>query len=152
MNISDIIREYNVFNNLSQEQVEVMSGCGQNVVFDADTLICEADQPANRFYLLRRGKIAIDLYAPARGKVPIQTLQAGDVLGWSWIFPPYRWQFDARSIDDVGAIAFDGACLRGKCDADPALGYALMKCFAEVLAQRSRNARFQLLDVYGKQT
>ena len=64
----------------------------------------------------------------------IETIDAGEVVGWSWLFPPYRWHFDARAVDaDVRAIAFDGACLRGKCEDDPALGYELMKRFAQVM-------------------
>ncbi|MGE3704408.1 MAG: Crp/Fnr family transcriptional regulator, partial [Vicinamibacterales bacterium] len=65
--------------------------------------------------------------------------------------PPHTWQFDARAVDDVGVIRFDGRCLRTKCDADPALGYALMQRFARVLVQRFTDTRLQLMDVYGKQ-
>jgi CRP-like cAMP-binding protein len=71
-------------------------------------------------------------------------------VGWSWLIPPYEWQFDARVLEDVSAIRFDGACLRGKCDADPALGYALMKSFAGVLVKRFMETRLQLIDVYGR--
>ncbi len=75
---------------------------------------------------------ALETYFPARGPVTIETLEAGEVLGWSWLFPPYRWHLDARALTTVRATAFDGACLRGKCEADPALGYELMSRFAQV--------------------
>jgi CRP/FNR family cyclic AMP-dependent transcriptional regulator len=86
---------------------------------------------------------------PSRGAVTLQTLGEGDLLGWSWLFPPYIWQFDARAQEDVRATAFDGACLRTKCDADPALGYDLMKRLARLVSSRLEATRRQLLDVYG---
>ena len=72
------------------------------------------------------------------------------MVGWSWLFPPYRWHFDARALSHVRATAFDGACLRGKCEDDPALGYDLMKRFAQVLIERLQWTRLRLLDVYGE--
>jgi len=71
------------------------------------------------------------------------------VLGWSWLFPPYRWHFDAHATTVVRATAFDGTCLRGKCDADPALGYELTSRFAQTLIERLQWTRLRLLDVYG---
>ncbi len=79
----------------------------------------------------------------------IETIEAGEVIGWSWLFPPYRWHFDARALAPVRATRFDGACLRGKCEADPALGYDLMSRFAQVLIERLQWTRLRLLDVYG---
>jgi hypothetical protein len=81
--------------------------------------------------------------------VVIGTLEAGEVLGWSWLFAPYHWHFDARAVGVVRATAFDGACLRGKCDDDPRLGYELMRRFAAVMIDRLQWTRLQLLDVYG---
>jgi len=85
----------------------------------------------------------------ALGALTIETLQEGDLIGWSWLFPPYTTAFDARSLEDTHTLVFDGACLRAKCDLDPALGYGLLKLFAGLVVQRLQNARFQLLDVYG---
>jgi hypothetical protein len=79
----------------------------------------------------------------------IETIESGEVIGWSWLFEPYRWHFDARALTVVRATAFDGACLRGKCEADPALGYALMSRFAQVLIERLQWTRLRLLDLYG---
>jgi CRP/FNR family transcriptional regulator, cyclic AMP receptor protein len=89
------------------------------------------------------------MFVPARGPVVIETLEGGEVLGWSWLFAPYRWHFDARTLTVVRATAFDGACLREKCAADPALGYDLMGRFAHVLMERLQWTRLRLLDVYG---
>jgi hypothetical protein len=79
----------------------------------------------------------------------IETIGEGEVLGWSWLFPPYRWQFDAQAVGLVRAIAFDGRCLRGKCEEDHDLGYWLMQRFAQVMSQRLQATRLQLLDLYG---
>ncbi len=86
---------------------------------------------------------------PARGSLLIETIEAGEVIGWSSLFSPYRWHFDARALTTIRATAFDGACLRGKCDDDPALGYALMSCFARIMIERLQWTRLRLLDVYG---
>ena len=82
----------------------------------------------------------------------IDTLGNGDVLGWSWLFEPYRWQFDAVARDDVAAVAFDGACLRTKCDSDARLGYMMTQRFARVILGRLQSVRLRVLDVYGAGT
>jgi hypothetical protein len=81
--------------------------------------------------------------------VTIETVGAGDVLGWSWVVPPHRWHFDGRAVTDVRATAFDGACLRGKFESDPALGRDLLVRFARVFSARLAATRLRLLDVYG---
>ena len=79
----------------------------------------------------------------------IETLHEGDVVGWSWLFEPYRWQMDARVTRAAALVTFDGECLRGKCDADHELGYQLMRRFAASVIDRLQATRLQLLDVYG---
>ena len=79
----------------------------------------------------------------------VATLGEGEVVGWSWLVPPYQWVFDARADSPVSAVALDGACLRGKCDEDPALGWALMQRVAHVMYERLQDARLRLLAVYG---
>jgi CRP-like cAMP-binding protein len=111
--------------------------------------IAREDDAADHFYAVRSGKVAIEVFAPGRGAAVLETLDAGAIVGWSWLFPPYRWAFDVRAVELTRAIAFDGACLRGKCERDPALGYDFMKRFARIMMQRFRTTRLQLLDVYG---
>ncbi len=138
-----------VFAGLEQEQLELIAGCGRIAAIDrGERLFREGDQ-ADTFYLVRRGRVALTTHMPGRGEVTIETLEAGEVIGWSWLFEPYRWHFDARAVADAGVIAFDGACLRGKCDADHALGYELMRRFAQVLIDRLQHTRTLVLDVYG---
>ena len=93
--------------------------------------------------------MALETYVPQRGALRLETLHAGDVLGWSWLVPPHRTMFDARASGTVRSLAFDGRCLRAKCEQDQALGYDLLTRFVTVLAERLQSARLQLLDVYG---
>ena len=105
---------------------------------------------ADAFYLVRHGSVALETLRCRRAaRSRSRRSRPARSLGWSWLFPPYRWHFDARALTPVRATAFDGACLRGKCDDDPALGYELMKRFAQVLIERLQWTRLRLLDVYG---
>jgi CRP/FNR family transcriptional regulator, cyclic AMP receptor protein len=147
--IDTLVRDVPVFKGLSDERLELVCGCASNVHFDEDVVLFREGDPADSFYIIRDGKIALETFVPARGSVTIETIGAGEVVGWSWLFPPYRWHFDARALTTVRATSFDGACLRGKADADPALGYDLMSRFARVMIERLQWTRLRLLDVYG---
>ena len=147
--IDALLREVPVFRGLEPAQLELIAGCGSNVHFDQGAVLFREGDAADIFYLVRHGTVALETYVPARGPAMIETLQPGEVVGWSWLFPPYRWHFDARALTDLRATAFDGACLRGKADADPRLGYDLMSRFAQVLIERLQWTRLRLLDVYG---
>ena len=128
--------------------LQLVAGCASTARFAAGDLVAREGSPANSFFALREGRVALELAAPTR-TVVIETLGPGDVCGWSWLFAPYRWQFDVRAIEPVSALSFDGACLRGKIEADDALGYALMRRFVSVLLDRLQATRLRLVDVYG---
>ena len=147
--IETILQGVPLFQGLTPAQLELIAGCGSNVRFSEGELLFRDGDEANTFYVVRHGSIALETFVPARGAVTIETLEAGEVVGWSWLFPPYRWHFDARALSLVRATSFDGACLRGKCERDPQLGYDLMSRFAQVMIKRLQWTRMQLLDVYG---
>jgi CRP/FNR family transcriptional regulator, cyclic AMP receptor protein len=147
--IEDVLHGVALFDGMPRDELAVVAGCGSHVRFAAGEMLFREGEPADTFYVLRHGSVALETFVPARGPVAIETIEAGDVVGWSWLFPPYRWHFDARALSVVRATAFDGACLRGKCAGDPALGYDLMSRFAQVLMERLRWTRLRLLDVYG---
>ena len=138
-----------VFEGLSKEYLGTIAGCASNVRFDESQTLFQEDEEANRFFIVRQGLVAVDMHVPGQGPVTILTVREGEVVGWSWLFAPYRWQFDARAVEATRALAFDARCLRGKCDEDPALGYELMRRFARVIVQRVQATRLQILDVYG---
>jgi len=147
--IEELIAAMPTFAGLPPEQLATVAGCGRTCGFEGGAEIAREGGPADTFYAIRSGRVALDVAAPGPGALTIGTLGAGDVLGWSWLFPPYRWSFDARALEPVRAIEFDGACLRGKCEADHDLGYEMMKRFMPVLIQRLQATRLQILDVYG---
>ena len=147
--LEEVLSDVPFLDGMSPERLALLAGCASNVHFDAGDLIFQEGDRADTFYIVRHGSVAIELNAPARNPMTVETIEGGDVLGWSWLFPPYRTHFDARALSSVRATGFDGACLRGKCDDDPALGYDLMKRFAQVFTERLQWTRLRLLDIYG---
>lgn len=147
--LEEMLGDVPFLGGMSQQRLVLLAGCASNVHFDAGEVIFREGDQADTFYVIRHGTVAIELHAPARNPMTVETLEAGDVLGWSWLFPPYRTHFDARALSSVRATGFDGACLRGKCEDDPALGYDLVTRFAQVFTERLHWTRLRLLDVYG---
>lgn len=150
--LAPLLAEHPFFKGLRPEHLATVAGCASNVRFDAGAMIAREGDEATQFFVIRHGTVAIESYVPQAGAVVIQTVSAGDILGWSWLLPPYHWQFSARAQELVRAIALDGTCLRAKCEADHDLGYELLKRFAEIVAQRLSATRVQLLDLYGHST
>ncbi len=148
----DLIAEHPFFQGMDPQYLDLIAGCARNVRFMPDEMVFREGESADAFYLIRHGKVLIGVQVPGRGLVPIQTLGPGEMIGWSWLFPPHHWHFDAKALEVTRALAFDAKCLRDKCDEDPRLGYQLMRRFAAVLIERLQAARMQLLDMYGVHT
>lgn len=144
-----VLKEHPFLKGLKPQYLKLLIGCASNVVFQPGEFLFREGDEANSFYFIRTGKIAIETFIPGKGPLVIQSREAGEVAGWSWLLPPYRWHFDARAVESVRAIALDGKCLREKCEEDHDLGYEMMKRFATIMADRLEAARLQLLDVYG---
>ena len=148
--IAELTAEAKDFAGLDARHLELIAGCGQTAHFRSGERLFRAGDPADRFYLVRRGAVALELHAAGRQPLTIGTLHDGEIAGFSWLFEPYQWLFDARAVADTSAIAFDAVCLRGKCDADHELGYQLMRRFAGIALSRLQATRLQVLDVYGR--
>ena len=133
---------------LDQHQLVQIAECAHEATFEAGQTIFREGEVANHFYIVVQGKVALQLHAPAKGPITIETVDGGDLLGWSWLFPPYRWHFDALAVQPTRAIAFNAMCLRAKCEEDYALGYRLVKAFSRVIMERLQATRLRLLDVY----
>lgn len=144
-----IVKEHPFFAGLEEKFCTLISGCAKNVRFEAGQYLFHEGKPADEFYLLRQGRVALELTAPGRGAVTFQTLREGEIVGVSWLIPPYRWTYDAKALELIRAIAMDAACLRQKCEADHDLGYDMMKRFMPILIQRLQTTRLQILDIYG---
>lgn len=146
--LESILTEFPLFKELNQRYIQLIAGCASDVYFNTGELILQEGEEANRFYMIRHGKVALEVtFVPEREPITIQTLGEGDVLGWSWLFPPYRWRFSARAVAPTEAIALDGKYLRRKCKEDHDLGYELLQRFAGVIEQRfqAMRRRLQLL-------
>lgn len=146
--LEDLIADAPALAGLSAEHRRTIAGCARLCRFAAGEPLLREGAPADTFFVLRTGAVAVETPVPGRGAVTLETLHAGDLLGWSWIVAPYRTAFDARATEPTRAVAFDGACLRGKCDRDPALGFALLRLMAAVLSRRLQDTRLRLLDLY----
>jgi CRP-like cAMP-binding protein len=148
--LADLVHAHPFFAGLPRDLVTFIAGCGANVVFPTSGYVFREGRPADRFYLLRHGRVSLEIFRPGRGPRSFQTLGPGEVLGASWLAEPYLWSYDARALERVRAVAFDAVCLREKCDADPAVGYALMKRFVPIMVERLQAARMQALDLFGR--
>ena len=147
--IADLLRAHPFFAGLDEGTVDLLQGCAINVHFRSGEHLFHEGEHADRLFVLRAGRVALDVHLPGRGDQVVATVEAGEVVGWSWLVPPYRWFFDARAVTDVSAVSIDATCLRARCEEDPALGYALMQRVAQVMYSRLQSARVRMLDLYG---
>ena len=143
-----VLAETSIFGDLSVEHIAAIAGCAENVTYPAKARIYREGDHADQFLIIREGHVAIDMESVHRGVLTVHTAGPGEVLGWSWLFPPYQWHYNARAVEDTQAIALDADCLRAKKNQDPALGYALMKGFSAIMLSRLEATRMQLMDIY----
>ena len=148
LSMETIIKDHPFFKGLSEPYIKLLGGCATNVHFDAGKMIFRSGEAADHFYIIRQGKVALEIWSAERGPLTIQTFGNDDVFGWQWLFPPYRWQFEARALELTRMFALDGKCLRDKCDKDHDFGYEMMKRFSTIMVDRLDATRLQLLDMY----
>ena len=146
--VRELLAAQPVLHDLDETDLDLMAGCASNEVVAAGTFLARDDEPADRFFVVREGKLALELPS-STGSLVLETLGPGDLVGFSWIFPPYRWVCDVVAVEQTRLVSIEAACLRQKCEADPAFGYRVMKRFAEVVVGRLHSTRLRLLDVYG---
>lgn len=146
--LEPILASHPFCRDLAPRYLRLLVGCASNVVFRPGDIIFRTEDAVDQFYLIRVGKVAVELYVPARGAVTVQTLSEGEVLGWSWLIPPYRATFGVRAVELTRAIGIDGKCLRNKCETDHDLGYDLFKRVAPILVHQLEATQVQLLDLY----
>lgn len=148
-NLDELLGEHPLFAGLDQELVSLLVGCARNVHVGTDDYLFRTGDPADSCYLLRSGRVALELVGAGGRRLVVDTVDAGGVAGLSWLVPPYRWYLDARAVEPTSAIALDAVCLRAKCDDDPRTGYLLLQRVARAMYDRMQSSRVQLLDVYG---
>ncbi|MEU2731953.1 cyclic nucleotide-binding domain-containing protein [Streptomyces griseoviridis] len=138
-----------LLNGLPPASRDRMMKVATEVFLPAGTRVFEEGQRADRFWIIRTGTVVLDLHVPGRRAAAVETLGPGDLLGWSWLLPPYSWHLGAEAKTAVEAVRFDATIVRALCEADPAFGKALSLRVAQVVAERLQNTRVRLLDLYG---
>ncbi len=132
---------------MSAHHIHLLADCAMRSHFEAGHIIFREGETANRFYLIERGKVALE--SSTLGKpVRIEEIGDGDLLGWSWLFPPYAWHFTARALENTIAIFFYGTVLREYSEKDHSLGFELFKRMSAVMLRRLQAARQKLLNVH----
>jgi CRP-like cAMP-binding protein len=147
--LTQLVAQHSLFRGIPDAMATLVAGCAHNEVFATGENLLTEGGDADTLYLLRRGRIALAVHAPGRGALMIETLETGAAVGWSWLFPPFRWHFDATALEPVGVIAVDARCLRAKADADPIFGYTLMLRVSQMMLERLQATQIRLLDLYG---
>lgn len=147
--IASILKEMSFFKGMDEKHLAALALCARNAQFKTGEIIFKEGDRSSWFYVLKSGRVAIEVNVIGKGTMIIQTISEGDVLSWSWMVPPFKKHFGARAMQLTRAIAFDGECVRKKCEEDHSLGYELFKRFAVIISQRLDATRLQLIDMYG---
>jgi len=143
--LESAVVSHRFFRDMKPEHLEFMARCATEATFKREDILFREGEPASKFYLIQSGRIGLEAHEPADGTVLVQNLGAGDVLGWSWLFPPFIWHFQGRALEPSTAIVLNGAHLLVAAERNPGFGYELMKRVAQVLVQRLQATRKQLL-------
>ena len=146
--VEQLLGEHPFFLGMREEQVKVLSGCATLARIEGGEFLFREGEIAKSFYVVRHGAVAIASITPHEGLVVIQTISDGDVLGWSWLLPPYRWHFGARATETTSVVAFNAACVREQLERDHELGFRIMRRFAQLMATRLEALSLQLTNVY----
>lgn len=141
----DVVADHPFFRGMADPYLRILGECAGRIEFGAGELIFRRGEPATRFYLIEEGAISVELRVVKHGTIAIQTIGVGEEFGWSWLFPPYEWRFDARAVRPTRAIYFYATWLRELCELDAEFGYALMRRMAQVVTTRLQGTREQLV-------
>jgi CRP/FNR family transcriptional regulator, cyclic AMP receptor protein len=144
--LEPILKQHSFFKDIPEQYIDFIVGCTSHMVFKAGDAILKEGDPADKFYLIRSGHVAVYIAKPS--EITIETIHENDILGWSWLIPPYRYRFSAKAVENTRVLALDGKCLREKCEKNPDLGYTLLKKIISILTERLDATRVRLLDIY----
>ena len=143
--LKTVIQAHPFFYGMKPEHLNIIIGCATEATFTPEQILFHESEPANKFYLIQSGRIALEAHEPANGTALVQTLGVGEALGWSWLFPPFVWHFQARALEPTKAIVLNGAHLLVAAERDHEFGYELMKRVAQIVINRLQATRKQLL-------
>lgn len=148
--LKGIIREHPFFQSFAPKHLDLIVGCASNHTLKKGEFLFREGKPAEEFFLLRQGRVALECNVPQRGPLVLETIEEGEVLGWSWLLPPGRWHVDAHAATDLRYLSFRVSCLTEKMRNDAELGYALTTRFLPVIVRRLEATQAQLVDLYGR--
>ncbi len=140
--------EHPLFKDLNIGNIEKLANCASEKDFGAGSVIFEEGGEADRLYLIRSGKVAIDLPLPNRNPLTIYTIEGGGVVGWSWLFPPYKWHFQARATEPTQTILIDSKCIMDLCKKDHSFGYEMMQRVSHLILERLEGTTQQLVNSF----
>jgi CRP-like cAMP-binding protein len=143
--VENVITEHPFLRGLKPAHLRLLAESAMRMRFEPGELIFREGDPANRFYLIEEGRVSLESHSDDAAPFGVQVIGPGDVLGWSWLFPPYYWHFDARALEPVTAIFFYGTRLREQCELDHGFGYDMIKRMTQVMIHRLQTTRKQLL-------
>lgn len=144
----DLIEAHPFFAGMMRHDLERLATLGHLVDIAEGHLFFEGEDAA-QFFCVLEGRVGLETFVTGRGPLTVDTAGPGEVVGWSWLFEPYRWHFDARALARVKAISFDAPKLRQLCETEPRIGYAITMRVARVMQRRLVSARLRLLDLFG---
>jgi CRP-like cAMP-binding protein len=143
-----LIAHHRFFAHMGPEYRNIFADLGEVRRYRPGQFLGQEGEASTYFFAILKGRVSVESSHPGVGTISLQTLHGGDIVGWSWAFPPYEWVFDAKALAETKTLAFDAAQLRKKCEEDRSFGYALMKRLAQIMTIRVKIARLQLLDAY----
>lgn len=146
--IMPCLQEHPFLQGFTAEHLVAIGRCARWCDIGAGQYLWRQGEPADCFYLIQSGQIALEIMIPNQGPLQIETVGAGEVFGWSWLTPPHRWLFDVRTVTDVRAVVLNGACLREQCERNESLGYAWLNRLVPVIGHRLETTRLKLLELY----
>jgi CRP-like cAMP-binding protein len=144
--IEEYLSAQQFFSGLNPESIKLLSGYASERQIDAGQVLFRQGERANKFYLIRSGSIAVEIPAIMGPALKVQSLGPGQVLGWSWLIPPYKWNFQASAEVKTKLLEFDGSQVLARCDADANFGYDVLKRFASLMSERLEAARQRLME------
>jgi CRP/FNR family cyclic AMP-dependent transcriptional regulator len=142
---ADALAAHPFLHGMSRDRLAVLAGAASEIAFPARHRLFEDGGNAARFWLIQSGQVVLDLQVPGQGWVKIEAIGLGELLGWSWLFPPYKWAFGAVAVCPVRTFEFDARAVRALCEADPVLGYELTGRLARVVTRRLQATRVRLI-------
>ena len=144
--IEDYLSSHVFFSGLDDSFIKFLSNSARELRIKKGDVLFKQGERADKYYLLRNGRVSVQVPALMGPTLEIQSLGEDQIIGWSWLIPPYRWNFLARATEDSDLLEFDGNAILARCEKDPKFGFELFKRFARLMSERLDAARQKMMD------